>query len=151
MAGGFNMGKRLQFRRLLWLALLLILAFAGLGYRLVELQVTRHDEFNAKAQRMTQMEYLREPRRGDILDIKGSLLATCVPVKTVCADPEFIGDHPAEVAHALAPLLEESETEILQRLQRRLLRTETGGQPPTILWRSRARSRWKHGRKSSRP
>src|SRR3990172_7824956 len=81
------MAKRMQYRRLLVLVLLLGAAFAGLGYRLVDLQVVRHDELAAKAAQNTQREFLREPRRGDILDAKGNLLATSVFVKTVCADP----------------------------------------------------------------
>ncbi|HWH71473.1 MAG TPA: hypothetical protein VNT26_19005, partial [Candidatus Sulfotelmatobacter sp.] len=81
------MKKRLQLRRLLALAVLLGAAFVGLGYRLVDLQVLRHEELRAKAQQNTQREYLFEPRRGDILDAKGNLLATSLFVKTVCADP----------------------------------------------------------------
>ena len=43
-------------------------AFAGLGYRLVDLQVLRHDELASLAQQNTQREFLLSPRRGDILD-----------------------------------------------------------------------------------
>ena len=38
------MTKRLQLRRMLALTLIVCAAFAGLGYRLVDLQVLRHDE-----------------------------------------------------------------------------------------------------------
>src|SRR5258708_30564957 len=110
------MARRLQFGRLLWLALVLCVAFAGLGYRLVDLQALRHDELTAKAQQFTQREFLLGPRRGDILDSKGNLLATSVPVKTICADPSLLGNRQAEVAHALAPLLQENETKLGQRL-----------------------------------
>src|SRR5262245_55193722 len=110
------MAKRLQFRRLLWLALLLCLAFAGLGYRLVDLQILRHRELSTKAQRNTQREFLLEPRRGDILDAKGYVLATTVFVKTVCADPVLIGTNQLEVAHVLAPLLQLSESKLVQSL-----------------------------------
>ena len=96
-------------RRLIALAALLMLAFSGLGYRLVNLQVVRHDEFAAKAQRLTHHQYLLEPRRGDILDCRGNLLATTELVKTVCADPVMIRDKQAEVARALAPLLKLDE------------------------------------------
>ena len=82
------------------LALLLAAAFGGLGYRLVDLQVLRHDELSAKAQQNTQHELLLVPRRGDILDAKGNLLATSVFVKTVCADPVLMGNRKAEIAHA---------------------------------------------------
>ena len=108
------------------LALLLAAAFAGLGYRLVDLQILRHDELSAKAQQNTQHEFLLEPRRGDILDAKGNLLATSVFVKTVCADPVLMGNRKAEVAHALAPLLEKSESELLQRFMPRIGRNEKG-------------------------
>src|SRR5258706_6635479 len=126
--GDFNkyMAKRLQYRRLLVLALLLAAAFAGLGYRLIDLQVVRHDELSAKAQQNTQHELLLEPRRGDILDAKGNLLATSVFVKTVCADPSLIGNRRAEVARALAPLLQMSERDLLQSFMPRLTLNEKG-------------------------
>jgi len=110
------MAKKLQFRRVIWLAILLALAFAGLGYRLVDLQVIRHDELSAIAQQNTQREFLLEPRRGDILDAKGRQLATSVLMKSVHADPAFIGNHQTEVARALAPLLQMSEGDLAQRL-----------------------------------
>jgi cell division protein FtsI/penicillin-binding protein 2 len=53
------MTKRLQLKRVLTLLGLLCLAFAGLGSRLVELQVLRHDELAAKAQQNTQREFWR--------------------------------------------------------------------------------------------
>src|SRR3974390_1338224 len=99
------MGKQVPYRRLTLLATLLSLAFAGLGYRLVDLQLLRHGELSAKAQQNTQSEFFIEPRRGDILDAKGNLLATSVPVKTVCADPTLMADRQAEVARVMAPLL----------------------------------------------
>jgi cell division protein FtsI/penicillin-binding protein 2 len=110
------MAKRLQFRRLLLLALLLGVAFALLGYRLVDLQVIRHKELLAKARQNTQWEQFWEPRRGDILDMRGNLLATSVFVKTVCANPTVMSNYQAVVARALSPLLEMPEHELYQRL-----------------------------------
>ena len=120
------MAKRLQYRRVLMLVVLVLLAFAGLGYRLVDLQVLRHDELSVKAQENTQLEFSLEPRRGDILDAKGNLLATSVLVKTVCADPTTLGNRQTEVARTLAPLLQLSETEILQKLTPRIYQNEKG-------------------------
>src|ERR1051325_2277750 len=88
--GAFNMAKRLQYRRLLLCAALLVIAFCGLGYRLVDLQVMRHDELGKVAQQNTQRKFFLEPRRGDILDAKGNILATSVLMKNVCADPSLI-------------------------------------------------------------
>jgi cell division protein FtsI/penicillin-binding protein 2 len=120
------MTKRLQFRRVLALTLIVCAAFAGLGYRLVDLQVLRHDELSKLAQDNTQREFRRAPRRGDILDIHGNLLATSVPVKTVCADPSLIGNQQAAVAHALAPLLQISEAELYPKLFTRVSKNEKG-------------------------
>src|SRR6266550_384854 len=120
------MAKRLQYRRVLALALLLAAAFAGLGYRLVDLQVLRHQVLSAEAQKKTQHEFLIEPRRGDILDAKGNLLATSVFVKTLCADPTLIGNRQSEVAHTLAPLLQLPEAELLKRFNERIRKNEKG-------------------------
>jgi cell division protein FtsI (penicillin-binding protein 3) len=118
--------KRLQLRRMLLLLGLLGLAFAGLGYRLVDLQLLRHDELAALAQQNTELEYFREPRRGSILDVHGNLLATSIFVKTVCADPVLIGNQQAAVARTLAPLLHMSEADLYQRLLPRVRPNEKG-------------------------
>jgi len=108
------------------LALLLLLAFMGLGYRLVDLQVLRHEELSVKAQQNTQQEVSLEPRRGDILDARGNLLAASIFVKTVCADPTLLGDRQAEVARTLAPLLQMNEAQLLQKLAPRTRQNEKG-------------------------
>src|SRR5208282_4488728 len=120
------MTKRLQLKRVLMLLGLLGLAFTGLGYRLVDLQVLRHDELAAKAQLNTQREFWQAPRRGNILDAHGNLLATSIFVKTVCADPVLIGNQQAVVARALAPLLQMNEGDVYQRLLPRLGKNQKG-------------------------
>lgn len=120
------MAKRVQYRRLLTLAVLLMAAFAGLGYRLVDLQVLRHDELSARAEQNTQRRFLLEPRRGDILDCRGNLLATSTFVKTICADPTLIGPRTAEVAHTLAPLLQMNERDVYLALAPRIRTNSTG-------------------------
>lgn len=120
------MTQRVQFKRVLMLLGLLALAFTGLGYRLVDLQVLRHDELAAKAQSNTQREFWQAPRRGNILDVHGNLLATSIFVKTVCADPGLIGNQQAAVARALAPLLQMGEGDLYQRLLPRLTKNQKG-------------------------
>lgn len=110
------MAKRLQFRRLLLLAGLLGSALALLAFRLVDLQVFRHEELRAKAQQNTVRRFPIPPRRGDILDTRGNLLAASERVKTVCADPTLIGNQQAVVARVVAPILELSEGEVYQKL-----------------------------------
>lgn len=124
--GGFAMNRALQLRRWLLLVVAPAAVFAGLAFRLVELQVWRHAELRAKAEQNTRREILREPRRGDILDARGNLLATSVFVKTVCADPVLVGRFPSEVARTVAPLLQVNETELHQRLLPALRRNNRG-------------------------
>ncbi len=105
-----------QNRRLVLMAFLLLVAFCGLGYRLVDLQVLQHEALKAKALAQVKQTRLLEPRRGDIRDARGNLLATSRPVKTVFADPVLIGDRQAEVARALATIFQVPEAELHKRL-----------------------------------
>jgi cell division protein FtsI/penicillin-binding protein 2 len=120
------MAKKQQYKRLLALTLCLALAFVGLGFRLVDLQVLRHGRLKAIAQQNTQREILFEPRRGDILDCKGNLLATSVGVKVIVADPTLIGNRTAEVARTLAPLLQMPEDEVYRKLLPRTRQNDKG-------------------------
>jgi cell division protein FtsI/penicillin-binding protein 2 len=117
------MVKTFQHRRLALLASLMIAVFCGLGYRLVELQVVRHDELRLRAQANTQRVMLREPRRGEIRDVRGNQLATSVPVRVVCADPSIVGERFEEMARVLAPLLNTNEMWLAERLRPRVVRT----------------------------
>src|SRR5262245_40658029 len=111
--------RKVQHRRLWLAAFLLGTAFTALAYRLVDLQVLRHDELRAKALRYTQGAISLEPRRGDLRDARGNLLATSVMVKSVFADPSLLHGRHEEVARILARLLEMSEADLTQRLQPR--------------------------------
>ena len=105
---------------------LVVLAFIGLGLRLVDLQLWRHAELGALAEKGSQEKIPQAARRGDILDVNGNLLATTVPVKTVCANPSLLGNQQVAVAHALAPLLQMKEADLLQKLQPRLMKNSKG-------------------------
>src|SRR5947199_6583736 len=123
------MVKNIPLRRLFALATLVCLGLAGLGARLVELQVIRHEKFKKIAEWNTQSFWLRDSRRGDILDVNGNPLATSVPVKKIFANPRFLGEHYPEVARALAPLLSYNETELALRLRPVIVRTNEQGMP----------------------
>jgi cell division protein FtsI/penicillin-binding protein 2 len=115
-----------QFKRLLALLVMVVLAFIGLGFRLVELQVFRHDELSKLAERKTQQTTWQEAKRGDILDANGNVLATSISVKMICANPSLIGGQQVIVAHALAPLLQMSEADLSQRLTPRIVKNSKG-------------------------
>lgn len=122
------MAKRAQFQRLVWLALLLVLAFAGLGYRLVDLQVVQHPRLSVLAAKNTSTTFLLEPRRGDILDATGNPLAiaTYDKVATICANPDLAGTNYLLIARTLAPILAESEAKLALKLMPRPVVTEDG-------------------------
>jgi cell division protein FtsI/penicillin-binding protein 2 len=106
-----------QLRWLLALTCALVLALAGLGYRLVLLQVVRHEELRALASSMMEQTVVREPWRGEILDANGNPLALSHPIKRVCANPVLVGEHRLEVARLLSPLLGTPEAELADRLR----------------------------------
>src|SRR5437763_1035192 len=102
-----NMTKPVEYRRFMWMVVLLAIAFAGLGYRLVDLQVLQHEEILPEADARTHKTVVRLPRRGNIFDSRQTLLAGSEVVKTVFADPGIIGTNAvvtAVVARAIAPL-----------------------------------------------
>jgi cell division protein FtsI (penicillin-binding protein 3) len=116
-------------RRLIMIAGLLGVAFAGLSARLVLLQVCDHAKYRAVAER--KQVFLREPRRGEILDANGNPLAISVPVKKIFANPKFLGSYYPEVARVLAPFLGMNEAELARKLQPTILRTNEFGIPVT--------------------
>jgi cell division protein FtsI/penicillin-binding protein 2 len=124
----FDVTKIIQRGRLIILAAALAAAFVGLCVRLVDLQVLRCEELREKARRQHQVAVLKQPQRGDIRDIKGNLLATSIPVKTVCVDPALLTNFQAEVSRVLAPFLSASEAELLRSVRRltHVVTNETG-------------------------
>jgi len=101
----------------MWLVSGLCLAFVCLGLRLADLQVLRHAELRALAEVNTVRRISIQPRRGDILDARGNLLASSTMVKTIYANPTLISNRQAEVARAIAPILGMNEGHVFQRLQ----------------------------------
>ena len=72
--------------------LLITLAFSALGVRLLRVQWAEHERHVAEATRIHTYKFPVKARRGDIVDARGNLLATSVPVKSVCADLIKLGD-----------------------------------------------------------
>src|SRR5262245_25731262 len=96
----------MQIRRLCFFAGCIITAFAGLGYRLVDLQLLRHEQLSEEARNNTERTIVRQSRRGDLRDIRGNLLSTSKMVHNVCANPETLGTNYMNVAIQLAPELD---------------------------------------------
>jgi len=127
------MTNKLQIRRALLLLTCLGAAFAGLGYRLVDLQVFHHEDLLKRAERKTERTIPQQAKRGDILDVNGNLLATSVPVKTVWVNPALLAGQnllpapQALFARVLAPLLQVDETKLCQQMMPRLRQGSLGG------------------------
>ena len=105
-------------RRLVTFAAGTGLALVSLGAWLYVLQVLMHGTFKDVVEGNTHRVFLKQPRRGDILDINGHKLATSEPVRRVLADPSLIHPHQAEIARALAPWLAMSEEQLAHALRR---------------------------------
>src|SRR5204863_771020 len=69
--------------------------------RLVQVQLVRHDDYVARAQRQQERTLALNPVRGSILDARGRVLAESVAAESIYADPQAVGD-PRAVARGLA-------------------------------------------------
>lgn len=117
--------RPVQRRRLLTFATGTGMALVALGVWLYGLQVLMHGTFKDVVEGNTHRVFLKQPRRGDILDINGHKLATSEPVRRVLADPSLIHPYQGEVARALSPWLSMSQEQIAHAL--RLVRTNELG------------------------
>ena len=77
-------------RRHIFVGVIFLLWSAGIAWRLVHLQVTRHAEFAERSEAQRRRELKLTPPRGDILDRRGNALANSVVSATVVADPKMI-------------------------------------------------------------
>lgn len=91
-------------RRVIIVAALLTLWAVGIEVRLVVLQVVRHGELMARAERQQQRTQQLPPKRGDILDRHGRILATSVDADSIYAVPTDLGDVPSTVQNLCGAL-----------------------------------------------
>ena len=107
----------LSHRRLLQLFAFLSAWGVVIVARLVQVQLVRHDDYVARAQRQQERTLELSPVRGSILDARGRVLAESVAAESIYADPQAIAD-PRATATALAaiPSLGVSAAEIEAKL-----------------------------------
>jgi cell division protein FtsI (penicillin-binding protein 3) len=78
-----------------------VLAFATLSVffllfaKLIYLQIFLHERINRAVEKMVNRENVEVPKRGDILDVKGNILATSIKSYTVFLDAKMIEDFEA--------------------------------------------------------
>ena len=97
--------------RVLLLAGILALAFTGVVGRLGWLQIVRHADLAALAERQYSGTVVLQARRGPIVDRHGAPLATSSPAESLFAEPRAVAD-PARAAARLAPLVNVPERDL---------------------------------------
>ena len=97
--------------RVFILAAVLAIAFAGVLSRLATVQLVRHAEFAALAERQYSRTITLSALRGPIVDRRGAPLATSASAESLFAQPRAVGD-PVRVAWRLAPFLALPEREL---------------------------------------
>jgi cell division protein FtsI (penicillin-binding protein 3) len=96
-------------------ALLLALWGAVVVARLVQIQIAQGPRYRARAQRQQERRVEIPGQRGSILDREGRELAVSVEATSVYAIPDDVRA-PRQAAAALAPVLDLSPAEILEKL-----------------------------------
>ncbi|MEA2974463.1 MAG: hypothetical protein QOG82_2921 [Actinomycetota bacterium] len=102
-------------RRLVALLVAMAVAFAGLVWRLADVQVVSAERYAVFGESQRLESRVLPADRGSILDRNGAKLAISLNRQTVWADPSLVKD-PAAAAVALAPVLSLGEDELLSWL-----------------------------------
>jgi cell division protein FtsI (penicillin-binding protein 3) len=111
--------RRTLRRRLIAIAVLFAFWGVAIQARLVHLQVFRHEEFVAKAERQHMRTLTVPALRGDIVDRDNRVLATSASVDTIYAVPSEIDD-PQQTAAGLCRALDDCDGETKAGLYDRL-------------------------------
>jgi cell division protein FtsI/penicillin-binding protein 2 len=104
--------------------------FTIFSWRLIQVQVSKHDHYAGLA---ASKNVERQPiyaKRGEIFTADGEYLAQNEPVKHVIADGSLIRDHGA-IADILAPLLQLPRKEIFDKLHRTVFSEAFGTRVPS--------------------
>lgn len=102
-------------RRTYALFIIMVAAALVIAGRLGYWQLTRHEDLQKLAGDLRERTITEYAKRGDILTADGILLATDIYSYEVAAHPNLI-KNPKEQAQVLAPILNVSETELVQKL-----------------------------------
>ena len=94
------------------------IVFTGFSARLIDLQVTKHDEYTTLAAQKHSIRLTVPAHRGMILDRNGELLAANIPVRKVVVDGSHI-KNPEALATLAAPYLDIPKATLFKELQTR--------------------------------
>lgn len=109
----------LSIRRLVFVLIVMQVGFLLLVGKLFKLQIANDATREETAGRTWFSPGTATIKRGKILDRDGNILALSRHSLSVYADPQYLRDHPADVARKLAPILNVPESELLKKLDRK--------------------------------
>jgi cell division protein FtsI (penicillin-binding protein 3) len=104
-------------RRIRFVQIVLVLILAGLGFKSFDIQILKAEEFARRAENGYSRHLTIRGERGRILDRHWNKLGATLDAVTVIADPLRI-EAPVKTARALAPLLEKTPEDLVQRFSR---------------------------------
>ena len=96
----------------------ILLTFCTLGGRLLHLQVWNADKYREQAANVRKNFIKQQARRGDIVDRKGSLLATTRSVVVLGVDPYAFDEDDKAKLPELAELLELDNSVLLEAVSK---------------------------------
>jgi len=102
-------------RRAVFIALGLLVWMLAVGARLVQLQVSRHDELAARARNQQLSSIETAPTRGQVLDRQGRELARSLDTESFYADPSEINNVDV-TAGKIAAITGQDRTDLAKRL-----------------------------------
>ena len=102
-------------RRALFVAMGLVVWMLVIGARLVQLQVTQHDDLTARARNQQLSSIETSATRGPVLDRQGKELARSIETSSFFADPREISDV-NDTAKRIAAITGQDRAELARRL-----------------------------------
>ena len=112
--------------RFYFVFLAILLTFCTLGGRLLHLQVWQSDKYTNLASNARKNFIHEEARRGDIVDRKGSLLATTRSVVVLGVDPHSFKEKDSKKLKQLAVLLDLESEKVEESVRRKFIHSGNG-------------------------
>ncbi len=111
--------------------------FAGIGTRLVHLQVVQRDDLLRQVERARKKVAVLKARRGSIFDVHGNLMASSRSFIEVGVDPHSTVEEDADKLPQLASLLELPVSEVVAAFDTKTAfrRSKNGNETGQIRWR----------------
>ncbi len=103
-------------RRAWYVAMGLVVWMAVVGGRLVQLQITKHDELAAKAKNQQLGAVETSPTRGQLLDRQGRELARSIDTESFFADPREI-ENVNDTAQKIATVTGQKKEDVASRIK----------------------------------